>query len=346
MRNEEGLMPGRGLPGNMSGPIQAFGNEGGQSKSLAVVEFKPRDIQKGHAALMEEARFLKERAFYTWAVQSKDGPTIIEGPSVHLMMAAARHFRNLRMTVRLQEETKSYWYFLGVVQDIESGIEVVRPHITPKPYGNNARQIYAAFQAGVSRAIRNALGNILPSYWLGDAMEEAKKAAAEAEGGSRKATTAKINQIIAAFNRFHIEKEALIAFLGKPANKWTGEDIAALRAQYTALRDSEITPDDFLVLAGMDEKGPEAGFRPDEGAGLAEKSPRARKMGKRARGDKITRKLYSLAADKGMSASDLQIALQEAGIDPATIKEDEVEEVFAYITQAEDATEVDAEVVE
>ena len=315
--------------------IQAYGQEDGVIKSLTSMPFRPRNIEEGYKALMQEAALLGPKAFYTWPVKNKKTGkvTIIEGASVHLLMAAARHFRNLRFMVRMEKETESAWHLLGVAQDLESGLEIVRPHIAFKPFSKspfeNQRDQYAAFQIGVSKAIRNVLANIIPSYWLADGIEKAKKAGKRAAGGSRKISKKQRIDTINAFKDKGVPEEVLNALVQKDSKDWTGQDLSLLRAEFAALLSGDLNVEAIYALAGMEYhvEAPQAPIA----EGKAAPNDRSKQINNRAAAEKTKRALLKMGIKDGITPKVMLEELKDFDVNLANLNDKEVKNLFGAI---------------
>lgn len=209
----------------------------------AISVQKPRDKRDVRRRVLEEIEMYPEGLTYSWTVKNKDGSkSQIEGPSIRLAMILAREYGNCVVDPKLVSETNSHWILSGTFVDLETGFTCARLFRQRKK--GQARGRYDAdrledidFQIAQSKAVRGAVVNSMSSGMIQEAIATAKAALANklAEGGIVHA----VERVQKAFGKYDVTVEQLVERLGKPVDKWTKEDIADLRAIYSALEDGQ-----------------------------------------------------------------------------------------------------------
>jgi len=148
----------------------------------------PRDIEKVRADSFKELDIvpgLASRSYYSIPYGNKDGgKTMVEGLSIRSAMTLARNWHNCFNDGRVVDEDKSNYYVNGIFFDLESNLTTIRQIKVSKfikPRGGqgvvplNADMMRNAIQAGVSKAVRNAILASLPDWLTQGYFERAKQ---------------------------------------------------------------------------------------------------------------------------------------------------------------------------
>lgn len=179
----------------------------------AVAVQKPRDIERVAKALQREAVLAGESFYYGWSA----GGDRIEGPSIGLLMAAARCWGNCAVEMLPVQETEASWIFTGTFVDLETGCTVARQFRQSKKsvvHGklDEERKDDIRFQIGQSKATRNVIRNALPRWLTDQAMEAAMRGVREkietyiAKNGMAKA----VDECVKALGKVGVPKEAIL----------------------------------------------------------------------------------------------------------------------------------------
>lgn len=147
----------------------------------------PRDIQTVQKRATTELMVvpgLAARSYYSIPYnQGKSNESRVEGPSIKAAMTLARAWKNCINGGRVSAEDKSNFYCEGMFLDLEDNMFSMRPIRVSKFYKPKGGQglvprdgdlLYNAVQAGISKAIRNAILATLP-HWLVDQYFQAAK---------------------------------------------------------------------------------------------------------------------------------------------------------------------------
>jgi len=224
---------------------------------------RPRDEAKIVTAALKELELVPEqaaKAFYSipYKERQKGGGfrvIKVEGPSIKAAMSLARRWGNCTVTARILNEDDTGWDVEGVFIDLETSFRLSRPQRVTKylkrrdgsiDFLSPERQVMV-LQSGASKAIRNATLAALPPYLVEAYLEKAKAIV----GGKLDAVADQktINAVTAAFTRLNVTPEELHTYVGLPAEKWTGTEVADLRGLWNAISDGQVTVEEIFRAA-------------------------------------------------------------------------------------------------
>jgi hypothetical protein len=220
---------------------------------MRVAIERPRDEIKVLEGALRELELVPEEAalaYYSIPYQERsDGrqKTVhVEGPSIKAAMALARRWGNCTPTVRLLSEDAGCWNLAGVFVDYETSFKIERPYQQLKTLKRrdgsvqilSGKMLEAAFQSGVSKAMRNATLAGLPAFLVKRYYSRAKEIVA---------ASMKVADIVRAFSALKVTQEQLERHLEQPADKWTPEDVATLRGVWSAIKDGALTVEDAFA---------------------------------------------------------------------------------------------------
>ena len=216
--------------------------------TTAVSVQHPRSIAKIAHNMMEESRMAGKSFYYRWQVNSKDGKKTVEGPSIDMTMALLRYYGNIALELEV-DETPTHYLFKATVIDLESGMSSPRLFRQRKNQSmggkmENDRQEDIVFQIGQSKAIRNAIRNVMPG-WL---VEKCLDIATEAElnkAGKENIIFARA-KVLEFFAGFGVAPDRIEAERTRPVDQWTPQDIVDLRGMATALKEGRIGPEELF----------------------------------------------------------------------------------------------------
>jgi len=251
------------IPG---GNLQALGQTPGLVRSgtaytTAMRVARPRAprLAEIKEACLSEAALMGEDGFYVWDVKSKDGPKVVHGPTVGLMLACARNWGDCAIDVEVQEHGRTFVFIASFI-DLETGYNVRRAFRQNKAQNigsryDSERAEDMVFQIGQSKAIRNVIRNALP-VWLTTAAENAAADVVYGEVNAEGIPAAAAKCIAAFKAEFAVKASALVAKIGRPVDDWTARDIVSLRTAFAALRSGDATLAE--VFPAQQEDGPAA----------------------------------------------------------------------------------------
>ena len=240
---------------------------------MKVAIERPRVEAKVLAAALAELDLAPDEApaaYYSIPYKQDGQTTLVEGPSIKAAMALARRWGNCSAGGRVLTEDATGFTVEGVFIDYETMFRVTRPHRVSRfikrrdgrTHELAADRLVMSIQAGVSKAMRNAVLQGLPAYYVNQYFKKAKKITA----GGNLDETAKpeaVAKVVAVFARWNVTPEDLEAKLELPRNQWTNEEIGTLRGLWQAIKDKETTiEDEFPDVAKRASK-------PAEGAAAA-----------------------------------------------------------------------------
>ena len=163
--------------------IMRVENESQQS----MATLKPRDENKVYEGALVELELAPEfakRAWYAIPYKDAEGKTqLVEGPSIKAAMALARRWGNCANAARIVEETDDRITVEGVFIDYETNVRTLRTvSITRRSWSKKLQQVIPlredrlnmAIQAGMSKAVRNAILSSLPQSLIDTYISRAK----------------------------------------------------------------------------------------------------------------------------------------------------------------------------
>lgn len=148
---------------------------------------RPRDEQESLRASMAELEAvpgLAEDAYYSIPYESDGKKVPVEGLTIGAAMSLVRRWGNLLTGAKTVGEDDKGWDLEGTAYDLESNILIMRPYRVSKFYkprgGQNVVPLdhnrrLAAFQSGVSKAVRNCALAVIPEWFKAAYFEMAKQ---------------------------------------------------------------------------------------------------------------------------------------------------------------------------
>lgn len=147
----------------------------------------PRDLTRVKDRALQELEIVPDlaaRSYYSIPYnKGKQNETMVEGPSVKAAMTLCRNWGNAFNQGRLGDEDKSNVICQGIFIDFEMMVPTLReirvskfykPHGASGVIPRNADMMYNAVQAGISKAVRNAILASLPDWLVYSYFQRAK----------------------------------------------------------------------------------------------------------------------------------------------------------------------------
>ena len=202
----------------------------------AIVIQKPRRRTEVIRACEEEAAIAGEEFFYSWTVNAKGGPKLVEGLSIGGALSAARNWGNCAIPCRV-DETDSHYVFTASFIDFETGFNLQRVFKQRKEQNIGMKDMARAdditFQIGQSKAIRNVALNAMPS-WLTKKMLDKAKEQVIAKISKMGIPVAQ-KKALEFFKKHGIEVERVEKKMAKNHDRWTAEDLAIIQGAMSSL---------------------------------------------------------------------------------------------------------------
>lgn len=223
--------------------------------STAVSVQVPRELDTVRRRLMDEASIGGEMMYYGWGA----GKDHIEGPSIHLAMAAARCWGNCAVFPEPVQELPDSWIFTSSFVDLETGFTLQRQFRQSKSsqvFGKHheERKSDIRFQVGQSKASRNVVVNALPKSIINEAMAKAKAGvrerlekwiAAKGEGGLAMAQDGALD----ALEKLGIVEARVLAKVSRPTRAaLTLDDLIVLKGDIVAIQDGTDRADELYPV--------------------------------------------------------------------------------------------------
>lgn len=208
---------------------------------LQLADYKPRDMQLVKKKCLKEAELFGlydlDKAVYSLSRRGRDGQTTaITGASIGLAMMIFRNFGNLKAGGDEIARTPEGVIFRGAVIDMETNTYFTRQLFQPIPQHYKPDMQANLWGAGQSKAIRNAILAVVPSWLVQDCINTAKEAAVK-NIKDNPAYRQKIQKRLLALGA----SEWQIAKRWGAEADWTKETLVEIVSVGAALRDGETT---------------------------------------------------------------------------------------------------------
>lgn len=222
----------------------------------------PRDlvqVQKNASAELMIVPGLAARSYYSIPYnQGKSNESRVEGPSIKAAMTLLRNWGNAIDGGRVASEDKSNFYVEGMFFDLQTNRFSMRPIRVSKFYKPKGSQglvprdgdaLYNAVQAGISKAIRNAILANLPDWLVHGYFNTAKQIVLNPPKEMGKVVKSIQERVVdgqnAIIKKFGVTPEEMREYLTNNADSI--EDDAALlvhlQGLFNSLKDGEYSVD-------------------------------------------------------------------------------------------------------
>jgi hypothetical protein len=217
--------------------------------AVQVAQQFPRDVDEARSEMVDLCTRLPiaERAFY-------DVPNRGTGMSVHIARELARIWGNNDHGVRelRRDDEQGVSEMTVWAWDQQKNKRATRSFIVPhvrmvkgeRKVLTDVQDIYLANMNIGARAVREAIFEMLPGWFVKEAEERLQKTL---ENGGGKPIEERVEDAVAGFARIDVDVKLLEKRVGKPAGKWDGRDLAALARAYTAITVDGIRKSEFFA---------------------------------------------------------------------------------------------------
>lgn len=155
---------------------------------LDVARRSPRNLEIVLAVAKQEIAIVPElakRCYYSIPFNDKDSDSkkMVEGPSIKLANIVSRLFKNCVVSGRIVEDEPSRVKVEGLCYDLENNVLRTAPISVSKTYVQKggkglkffpADQLNRQVQAGISKGVRNAVFNVVPTWLVDQCFQYAK----------------------------------------------------------------------------------------------------------------------------------------------------------------------------
>ena len=270
-----------GLPGQENPPVppqSAMTSATKVEESKAIAEIKAAVLmakqcpRSQHQAMIDIVDSCKRKSLAEVALYAYPrGKTIVEGPSIRLAETLARHWGNLRVGIKIinqtttQTEAKAFAYDLQTNYAVEQEFVVSHKRTTKKGVTilTDERDIRELVQNIGSRHLRNCIIRVIPS----DIVEEAEAQVRKTLLSSDIPLSEQIKKMVLAFDEIGVSVEHLEKRLGHNMDATIPTEILSLKSIYRSIRDGMATREDFFEIGT-----PKAESSKDELKALIEKN--------------------------------------------------------------------------
>lgn len=268
-----------GVPAEMQmdAGTEIMKSEGQGEIQAAVVLAKrfPRDEEKAKAALLAACDLeefagggdaKKPGAYYSFPrgrtqdeTTNEWRPNIVSGASVRMAREAARLWGNARYGFFITHDDDDARGLVAWAWDLEknlriSGSDFFKKVIQRKDGSGGTvwitadeRELRELTFRKAAILIRNCILQLMPGYFIDQAVATCKTTAAGGAGTDLKDRIVKMDR---AFKEIGVSGESLEKYLGKPTAKCTREDLSDLRGIYESLRDGMISKEEREEMFG------------------------------------------------------------------------------------------------
>lgn len=220
----------------------------------AIAVQRPRSLIEVKSKLIQEASMAGSDFYYCWTINSRYGKREIKGASIGLAYRFCWNFMNCFYDVRLFDETPTHYIIEAIFVDVENGVTMKRlfqqrkaMNIGKKFDDDYDRKLDIAFQIGQSKAIRNVILAMAPSWIISDVIEAAMKAEKSSVNKVENLKEA-IENIKIFFEQKHgVTVEMLEFERGKKIDDLTQDDIVALRGTATAIKNGYTSANSLFI---------------------------------------------------------------------------------------------------
>lgn len=221
-------------------------NKGEIDMQIATAHRYPRSIKRFRDEAMQMVTLSESVADQCIYALPRDGKTI-EGPSARFAEVVASAWGNCRAGARVVSDQGEFVTAQGVFHDLERNVaityEVQRRIVNKHGKRFGADMIGVTANAACSIALRNAILKGVPkAFW-----EDMYSAARQVVMGDIKTLANRRAAAIAAFQKFGVTQEQIIAKLGcGGVEDITLEHLVTLKGMLTAIRDGDSTPEQMF----------------------------------------------------------------------------------------------------
>lgn len=244
-----------------------------QAMVVAAKKF-PRDQAEAFARAMESCKriSLAEKATYAYP---RGGETI-SGPSIRLAEELARLWGNLECGIRELSQREGVSEMQAFCWDLQTNTRHVK-NFTVKHERHTKRGVFpltdprdiyelTANQGG--RRLRAVILAVLPPDLVEGALEQCRRTLA---GDARKPLADRVNDMVAAFDKFGVTSDQIKERLGCPLDKCTADQLTEFASIFNSIKDGMTSVADWFGKGATDEQRTETASALKSAAGTAKK---------------------------------------------------------------------------
>ena len=215
--------------------------------AVVVAQQIPRDINRAAAEMRDSCgrMALANRAFYRV-------PNRGSGPSVHLARDLARIWGNVQYGVHelRRDDSSGMSEIQAFAWDVQTNSRSTRTFQVPHQRMKGGKRtdltdltdVYLNNQNIGARAVRECIFTILPTWFVEEAEQIARRTL---ENGEGEPLPARIEKMVTAFGaQFGIKVPQIEKKLGKKRGQWDAGDVATLAVTFQSLTRGEVALDD------------------------------------------------------------------------------------------------------
>jgi hypothetical protein len=236
--------------------------ENESQQSMATMKPRSEDaVYKGAVMELTLAPEFAKRAWYSIPYKDKETNQVVnvEGPSIKAAMALARRWGNCANAGRIVENLDDRLVVEGVFMDYETNLRTLRTISVAKKYWSKAMKMVVplredrlnmAIQAGMSKAIRNAILASLPAALVDTYVAAAKKVAVAAVKGAPGVKEQTVKEKIAASIKWFVSQgapqKAVDEYLAGQSAETDDDLLAILIGLGTSIKDGQVSIEDVF----------------------------------------------------------------------------------------------------
>jgi hypothetical protein len=229
----------------------------------------PRSIRKitdECTIALKEAPEFASKAYYSIPYKNSFGGTeMVEGPSIKAAMELARSWRNCVNAGQIVEDSEDRVLVQGMFWDFEANEGTLRQVSVPKKTWSKKMQrvipvredrLNIMIQAGISKAVRNAILASLPAYIVDGYFKFAKKQALltlDQKKNGKKAES-RLDRCVSKFKPLGVTKEQIQEYMAGSSRETEDEVFEDLLGIFTAIKDGQKKAEE--VFGGNEKEEP------------------------------------------------------------------------------------------
>lgn len=219
-----------------------------------IDRIRPRNLKEVVRRCIEEAELGGDTMYYRFPVQTKNKKTgayeqsYIIGPSIGMMLAAARNFGNIHICQKPIIDTPTAWIFTTAIITLEPPFMIYERTFRMSKgwtiYGkfDEARKEDMRFAIGQSKATRNALNNFIPTGITDKMMDAAMNSVRNNiqtrldnvfAGDIRKLIA---SDVLPGYGKFDVTVDMLVGKTGLDCDHWDIHTLVELAGDLKALK--------------------------------------------------------------------------------------------------------------
>jgi tellurite resistance-related uncharacterized protein len=216
--------------------------------ALTELELNPEHAAKSYYSIPHEDR--------------RNGKTVfVEGPGIKAAMSLARRWGNCANSGRVVDEQDDFFLVQGVFLDYETNFRSLRDVMVQKKWKSkegkvgllSVERMQNALQAGISKAVRNAILASLPVGLVDAYFKKAKELAVNGGAQAKKPIAERLKDAKAKFKKIGVPEDVMEKYIAAQIadndGAWKDDDVLAhLIGVWNAIEDNQATIEEVFTI--------------------------------------------------------------------------------------------------